>query len=75
MLGDEERIARGRECIYCLCTATLQYAGHPTDSTPVLTELRMRPLAFPGPLRCQTESFHLLSKGALESFWESSAGR
>lgn len=75
VLGDEECIARGRECISCSCIASLQRASHPTDRTPVLTELRMRPPAFPGPLWCQTESFHLLSKGALESFRESSASR
>lgn len=45
LLGGEEHIARGKER---LCK--LQYASRPTDGTLVRTELRMRPLAFPGSL-------------------------
>lgn len=58
LLGGEERIARGKECY------KLRYAGRPTDG---VTEVRMRPLPFLD-LLCQTEIFHLLSKGALEPF-------
>lgn len=46
------------------CNYKLRYAGRPTDG---VTELRMRPLPFLD-LLCQTEIFHLLSKGALEPF-------
>lgn len=45
VLGGEEHIARGRECLY-----KLQYASRPTDGTLVRTEARMRPLAFLGSL-------------------------
>lgn len=72
LLGGEEHIARGKES-HC----KLQQASRPTDGTLVRTEVRMRSLAFLRSLFFVPDRKFPSSQhwGALEAFWEGSAGR
>jgi len=58
LLGGEEHAAKGKECTYCLCNNMQAIL---LCSEPFL------------PPWCRAERVQLLSKGALESFWESTA--